>query len=122
MCRCKKIDVGSYDRQTSMKDPFNSRNKKDGWICIDTCLVQEIAELWYLGIKTYECCCGHNKDKGYIMVDEKDFKKMEKLKYKPIKNWNKKSQSKLKCFYPLLNKYDNKKIHREDNRVLHKRF
>lgn len=102
MCKCKNIDFGSYDRQISVKDPFNSRGKKDGWISIDICLIQEIAELWYKGIKTYECCCGHNKDRGYIMVDKKNFRKMEKLGYEPIKEWNKKSNSFLRCFYPIL--------------------
>lgn len=68
-----------------MKDPFNSRNRHNGWVCIDICICQEIAELWNSGIPTYESCCGHNKKEGYIMVLEKDIDKMKKLGYKEHK-------------------------------------
>ena len=82
MCKCKNIAVGSYDRQTSMKHNFTTNRRAGDWVCVDTCLVQEIAELWHLGIKTIECCCGHNKVQGYIAVDEKHIKQMKDLDYK----------------------------------------
>ena len=101
MCKCKNIKIGSYDRQTSMKDPFNTRNRNGGWVCVDTCLVQEIAELWYQGIKTVESCCGHNKTKGYIMVLREDYDRMIGLGYKPDNEWNGNSE-KLAIFYPKI--------------------
>ena len=79
MCKCKNIEIGSYGRQVSMKDPFVKRN--DGWVCIDICICQEIAELWYLGIRTNGCCCGHNKQRGYIGVYDEDIEKMKELGY-----------------------------------------
>ena len=83
MCKCVNISVGSYDRQTLMKVPFAPEEKKHGGlVAIDTCLVQEIAELWFLGIDTIECCCGHNQLPGYILVDELYIKKMRSLGYK----------------------------------------
>lgn len=81
MCKCINIAMGSYNRQVSMKDPFNSRKRKDGWVCIDICLCQEIAELWYSGIETLESCCGHNKTNGYIMVQNNSIQKMYDLGY-----------------------------------------
>lgn len=87
MCKCVNIPIGSYARQTSMKHNFNTSNDKDpkGWVCIDTCLVQEIAELWYKGIRTVECCCGHNIKDGYIAVIDIDDRKMIELGYERVK-------------------------------------
>jgi hypothetical protein len=99
MCQCKNVSIGSYDRQVSMKDPFNSRKRHDGWVCIDVCICQQIAELWYQGIKTVESCCGHNINQGYIMVYKEDFDKMIKLGYKENKEWNSKNyKSELRVF------------------------
>ena len=104
MCKCFNVPFGSYERQVQMKDPFNSRKKHDGWVCIDICICQEIAELWHRGIKTYESCCGHNKDRGYIMVTTDDFQKMKEIEgYEEDESWNRKNRdSKLRVFYPKL--------------------
>jgi len=102
MCNCKNIDCGSYERQTSMKHNFPTKRAKGGWVCVDTCLVQEIAELWHKGIKTLECCCGHNKRTSYVCVDKKHIKQMEELGYKHQKNPNNLDE----IFYPLT-KYEN---------------
>ena len=59
-----------------MRMPFGKK-----WVCIDTCLVQEIAELWHLGIPTIESCCGHNKQSGYIAVSEEKHEQMIWLGY-----------------------------------------
>lgn len=77
MCNCVNIDFQTYERQTSMK------TTQGKWVGIDTCLVQEIAELWYLGIETVESCCGHNKNDGYIMVKKEYAREMKKLGYEP---------------------------------------
>lgn len=93
MCKCKNIEIQSYDRQTSMKMP--TWRRKDGWVCIDTCLVQEIAELWQLWIKTTWCCCWHNRKDWvpwFIGVIDQDIQKMKDLWYKvqenPCRPWD----------------------------------
>lgn len=99
MCKCKNIKLGSYDRQTSMKHNFPTSRKNKGWVCIDTCIIQEIAELWYNRIKTIESCCGHNKTEGYIAVEEKYINKMLRMKYKQIKM----KDGRMNFFYPNTN-------------------
>lgn len=66
MCNCKNIQIGSYDNQVTVRAPDWSNHH---WISIDTCIVDEIKNLWTLGIKTTGCCCGHNKVKPYINVE-----------------------------------------------------
>lgn len=83
MCKCINIPMGSYKRQTSMKTPQGK------WVCIDTCLVQEIAELWYKGIETIESCCGHNLVEGYIIVNKRYKSLMLSLGYIQNKEWSK---------------------------------
>jgi len=57
-----------------------------GEICIDKCIVNEIKFLWKNGIKTYGCCCGHNKYPSWVNVLDEDFEKMEKLGYEKYIN------------------------------------
>lgn len=49
---------------------------KTGEIEIDDCLVEEVKRLWWLGIHTQGCCCGHNKMCGFIQVERTDLQKM----------------------------------------------
>jgi len=37
-------------------------------IQIDRCLVPQIKRMWELKIKTFGCCCGHGKRKGFISI------------------------------------------------------
>ena len=78
MCKCKNVDMGSYARQTTLWNPFTS-----DLVDIDTCLVQEIAELWYHNIETIECCCGHNTSAPYIAIHKNEWSesKMKELGY-----------------------------------------
>lgn len=78
MCNCKNIEIGSYDNQVELKAPEWS--SKDT-ICVDTCLKDEILELWSIGIRTTGCCCGHNKIEGFIGVFDEDIPKMKELGY-----------------------------------------
>lgn len=111
-CNCENIEIWSYDRQTSVLAPFKIKNclwdYKDfiktfnwlvwTWISIDTCLVQEIAELWKKWIRTTWCCCWHNKAIPFIWVEFEDIQKMKDLWYKvqenPCRPWDEDS------FYP----------------------
>jgi len=73
-CRCKNIDIGSYENQ----EVFNIGNKLIG---IDRCIVAEVKALWGYCIKTIESCCGHNKDFGYIAVSPEYISLMKRLGY-----------------------------------------
>lgn len=92
VCNCKDIDFGSEGNfaQQIMVDipPHMERYKqarlKEGLsdkICIDPCIVDEVKELWSLGIETLGCCCGHNKAESFVNVHEKDIEKMLSLGY-----------------------------------------
>lgn len=89
MCKCKNIEIGSYDNQVMLKTPeFMRKQGKYGCItfrehtCVDKCLEKEIKYLWSLGITTIGCCCGHNKIDGDIGVILNDVEKMIDLGYK----------------------------------------
>jgi hypothetical protein len=65
-CTCINIDFGTYERTVGMRCPLIERN--DGWVCIDICIARAIAEMWALGIKTLNSCCGHGKLKPTVIV------------------------------------------------------
>jgi len=79
-CDCENISFGSYVRTIPVW--YDARKRVVG---IDICIVIEILNLWKLGIITIESCCGHNKSKGYIAVDEIFITKMLELGYKQDK-------------------------------------
>lgn len=90
MCDCVNVEVGSYDNQVIYPIPKHMEGYKNNrvkaglspYICIDKCLENEIKILWSLGIRTTGCCCGHNKQQGYIGVYFEDIPKMKELGYK----------------------------------------
>ncbi len=89
-CACNNIDFQTYDNTILlgyyeiMRQYRNNRAKAglpENGIDVDRCLADEIIDLWKAGIRTYGCCCGHNKIQGYINVDEEDFSKAQALGY-----------------------------------------
>lgn len=76
MCNCVNIEMGSYENQIRVKLPW-----KDEHAYIDMCIVLELRYLWSKGVKTLESCCGHNKVKGYILVEEESIPIMKELGY-----------------------------------------
>lgn len=79
MCQCINIEIGSYDNQVELSPPrWSSKDK----ICVDRCLSDEIQRLWGFGVQTTGCCCGHNKNDGFIGVVDSDIWKMKSLGYK----------------------------------------
>lgn len=64
-CTCVGIEIGGYDNQVSVRNPFTEK-----WICIDSCILPTVIKLWSMGVDTIESCCGHGKMKGYIAVRE----------------------------------------------------
>ena len=92
MCNCIDVEIGSFDNQLLlgyypvMRQYRDNRVKAglsgDG-IPVDTCIVDQVVELWKTGVRTYGCCCGHNKLPGFINVDPEDFTKALALGYEP---------------------------------------
>lgn len=90
MCNCHP-DVTSADNgETIAFDPpahmkgYGQRRKQaglSGKIVIDACMADEIKALWYAGITTYGCCCGHNRLLPSVAVDMKDVEAMNALGY-----------------------------------------
>ncbi|BAP30128.1 uncharacterized protein CHSO_1091 [Chryseobacterium sp. StRB126] len=91
-CKCKDIYFGSIENflQQIMVDipphmeGYKQSRLKEGLsdkISIDPCIIDEIKELWRLGITTYGSCCGHNKAESFVNVDEKDIVKMLSIGY-----------------------------------------
>lgn len=84
MCNCKDVVIGSYDNQILlgyypiMREYGKNRVKAglSGFgIPVDRCIAEQVIELWEAGIKTLGCCCGHNKETGFINVAAEDFDK-----------------------------------------------
>lgn len=55
-------------------------------VCVDSCIVIAIKELWSKGIETTGCCCGHNIGRGWVSVHQAWYEEMFKLGYeqKPV--------------------------------------
>ena len=83
MCGCKDIEIGSYDNQVVLKSPKWSSHKT---ICVDRCIEREIKHLWGVGIITTGCCCGHNKEIGFIGVDFDFIDRMKSMGYTVVHN------------------------------------
>lgn len=50
-------------------------------VCIDSCIIDAIEQLWDRGIETTGCCCGHNNERGWVQVDPGDYPAMFELGY-----------------------------------------
>lgn len=106
-CKCD-VEMGSYMRQITVQDPFTKK-----LVGIDICILQDIAELWYLGIRTMASCCGHGKIFPSIIVHDDHIQQMLKLGYDQV---DKSSNE----FYPIdwlnpLEHYIRKEIERQAN-------
>lgn len=101
MCECNKIEFGDCSNMITIETPthvkvwYIERNIKltnipdyPNTIQIDPCILSEIKELWNLGIVTTGCCCGHNKQEGFVGVRDEDIEKMIELGYKIKLNEN----------------------------------
>lgn len=99
-CKCdaKSYECGKYthpmvvlnlpDRYSQLlyRKGYTTQRRKQ--VAIDECLADEIQVLWYQGIITLSCCCGHNirKFQPYIAVDTDSVDAMHKLGYRQILN------------------------------------
>ena len=75
---CVNSPIGEY--QCYAKIRFSAQSELNP-ICVDTCLQHEIHELFYCGVNTIGCCCGHGVKQAYIQVSPQSVKKMHELGY-----------------------------------------
>lgn len=105
MCECVNVDVGSYANQVALDVPpwldiranTPERELKTA-VSVDRCLADEIQHLWWLGIVTTGCCCGHNKLDGFIGVQPEFIGTMIGLGYEVARNRARPGDS--DSFYP----------------------
>lgn len=88
MCKCEDIEIGACDNQVILVVPQNIKIKYNNTlgtlrttVNIDKCLAEEIKYLWKLGVITTGCCCGHNRNEGYIGVEDKFIPTMLRMGY-----------------------------------------
>ena len=88
MCRCNKtVKTGTYDNTVTVSRPehmigrYGEGSNNQVNISVDTCIVDEVKELWARGIRTTGCCCGHNKQLAYIGAIPDDIEKMKAMGY-----------------------------------------
>ena len=74
---CKQVVI--FPPDNLIKYNFDAKYKDS--VVVDECLKNEVCFLWQNGIRTMGCCCGHNKELGYIQVVEEDIEKMKQLGY-----------------------------------------
>ena len=72
MCNCHSYnaDTGSA-AETILHKPeylFGSTSRSE--VSIDACIVDVIKHLWNNGITTHGCCCGHNKNKPSVIIQD----------------------------------------------------
>ena len=92
MCNCVDIHVGTFENQTLLGYYPIMRKYRDNRVAaglsgdgipVDICIVDQVIELWKGGVRTYGCCCGHNKVDPFINVDPDDFQKALELGFEP---------------------------------------
>lgn len=81
-------DTYVFSRQTVIDLPAWSKARKARLkgdyppnVCIDTCILEAIKEIWDKGIETTGCCCGHGLMKAWVSVDPDDYVAMHELGY-----------------------------------------
>ena len=88
-CACINVPMGSYANQVEVPIPphmvdYEASRLAAGLaatICLDRCIAAEVQELWTAGVRTYGCCCGHNKGEPFINVHPGDAGRMKAMGY-----------------------------------------
>lgn len=91
MCKCVNIEIGSYENQICISPPADTKmyagmSDKSKPICLDVCVAEEVQYLWFIGIVTTGCCCGHNMVSPFIGVTDEDIPRMKEMGYKVAYN------------------------------------
>ena len=76
MCNCIDIEMGTYANSISVINPYSPTNKI---VNVDHCISTEVRMLWNVGVRTTGCCCGHNKQDGFIGVIDEDIPRMKAM-------------------------------------------
>ncbi len=67
MCKCINVGFGTFGQpnqnRTAVLTCWNKLQE------IDNCILDELQQLWDLGIKTEASCCGHNLVSGTIIIN-----------------------------------------------------
>ena len=80
MCMCPKgTKMGTYSNSIAVLNPHSPTGKI---VNVDQCIYLEVRQLWIRGIRTTGCCCGHNKQDGYIGVVDEDIPIMKSMGYR----------------------------------------
>ncbi|AVX04338.1 hypothetical protein MXMO3_01813 [Maritalea myrionectae] len=63
MCNCRSYnrpELGGSMAETPVRyRDFFPHSQKE-FVCLDTCIVEQVKAVWAAGIETGGCCCGHN--------------------------------------------------------------
>ena len=52
----------------NLPDHINS-DRDERTVSIDSCIVDQIQDLWLAGVTTLGCCCGHGKSAPSVIID-----------------------------------------------------
>lgn len=104
-CKCVDVEMGSYDNQTMLDRPVHMQVNVKTPICVDTCMVDEVKELWDIGIYTNGCCCGHGSAPPFVGVMPEHIQQMRSMGYQTITNST--DPTRQESFYARGYNYDN---------------
>jgi hypothetical protein len=69
-CRCQSYnrpDWGGDQPEVILPKPDWSSRERG--ICVDACIADAIKMLWFYGVITDGCCCGHNREAPSVIID-----------------------------------------------------
>lgn len=92
ICTCDPVEAqkqgyGSdyvISRQVLMLPPWETGREAAGLspeIAVDGCMKDVIQHLWYNGVTTLNCCCGHTMQRPSVCVSVASVQKMLELGY-----------------------------------------
>ena len=76
-CACIGVEFGTYANQEAVTTPDGKT------VGIDRCVLNDVSNLWDIGLSTIESCCGHGKAPGYIAVSPDQHQQMLDLGWLP---------------------------------------
>ena len=72
MCRYDNNKSMGGEQEIIPLPDWVSSNKENHTVCIDKCIVHVIKALWEAHVYTLGCCCGHEKGKPSVIIDENE--------------------------------------------------
>lgn len=112
MCKCKSYNKkikGAKHPNVILEVPKHLRTKRmDGTeqrtIAVDKCMAKRLVSLWAAGLRTMNCCCGHNKFMPTIIIPEDAcledyFKILDRYEQTCVAQWHKVDGKFKVCYY-----------------------